>query len=147
MKIVIAEDDPVSMHVLKRTINYWGHEILAVPDGAQAWAAMKTWGVPDIALIDWEMPRISGIELCEMIRNDPEKKNIYVILLTSKRTKENIEEGFAKGVDDYVTKPVTEEELKESILGGVAFIKYEGDTISRETLRRGNMEKFLEITN
>jgi two-component system chemotaxis response regulator CheY len=141
MKIIIAEDDPVSNHFLKRILLYWGHEIQSVTDGEQAWAAIDEMGNPDLILSDWDMPNLTGVELCKKVRNDPNKREIYLILLTAKNLKADMYNGFKNGADDFISKPVTEKELRLSIEKGEKFLK--DDTIDREDLRRKNINNFV----
>jgi len=141
MKIIIAEDDPVSNHFLKMTLKYWGHDITAVPDGVEAWKAIEEGGNPDIIISDWEMPNLTGVELCKKVRKDPERGHIYIILLTAKNLKADMYNGFKMGADDYISKPVTEKELRESIDKGEKYLQ--DDTVDREDLRRKNMNNFI----
>jgi two-component system chemotaxis response regulator CheY len=141
MKIIIAEDDPVSNHFIKKILEYWGHDIQSVIDGEQAWAAIEENGNPDLILSDWDMPNLTGVDLCKKIRNDPTKKDIYIILLTAKNLKTDMYNGFKMGADDFISKPVTEKELKESLEKGEKFLKDE--TKDREDLRRKNINNFV----
>ena len=87
------------------------------------------------------MPNLTGVELCKKIRNDPAKQNIYLILLTAKNLKTDMYNGFKMGADDFISKPVTEKELKESLEKGEKFLK--NDTTDREELRRKNINNFV----
>ncbi len=142
MKIIAADDDQVSLHVLRTTLKYWGHEVLAVPDGGQAWKALESWGVPDIMVIDREMTRLSGDELLEKVRADPRTKEIYVVMITARNLESDMKEGFDRGVDDYIGKPVREDELKESITRGTDFLTGKMGGTTRDELRRGNIIDF-----
>lgn len=141
MRIIVAEDDPVSNHFLKRILEYWGHEVQSVLDGEEAWAAIVEKGNPDLILSDWDMPKLTGVDLCKKIRDDPDRMNIYLILLTAKNLKTDMYNGFKMGADDFISKPVTEVELRESIEKGKEFLK--DDTVDREELRRRNINNFM----
>jgi two-component system chemotaxis response regulator CheY len=141
MKIILAEDDPVSNHFLKMTLKYWGHEIHAFSDGEQAWEAIEEGSVPDLIVSDWEMPNLDGIELCRKVRKDPEMNDVYIILLTAKNLRSDMYHGFQVGADDYIAKPVTEQDLKESLNKGEQFLK--DKTMDRSDLRRKNMSNFI----
>jgi two-component system chemotaxis response regulator CheY len=141
MKIIVAEDDPVSNHFIRRILEYWGHDIHSVTDGEQAWELIEENGNPDLILSDWDMPNMTGVELCRKIRNDPSKKEIYLILLTAKNLKTDMYNGFKMGADDFISKPVTEKELKESLEKGEKFLK--DNKIDREDLRRKNINNFV----
>ena len=141
MKIIIAEDDPCSNHFLKRTLEYWGHSIQAVPDGNEAWAAMEKNGIPDMIISDWEMPNLTGIDLCRKVRTNPAMNDVYIILLTAKSHKNDMYNGFKMGADDYIAKPVSEKDLRDSIARGEDYLK--GRMMDREDLRQKNMSNFI----
>lgn len=145
MKIIIAEDDPVSRHFLKMTLKYWGHKIIAVTDGVEAWESIEDMGNPDILISDWEMPNLTGIELCSRIREDPDRSDIYVVLLTAKNLKKDMYNGFKMGADDYVAKPVTEQDLRQAINKGINFHK--DDVTDKDAMRRKNIEDFIARHN
>lgn len=142
MRIIAADDNAVSLHVLRTTLKYWGHEVLAVPDGRQAWKAMDSWGVPDIIILDREMPRLSGDDLLEKLRSDPRTGEVYVVMLTARNLESDMIEGFEKGADDYIGKPVREDELRGSILKSIDFLTGKMGPTTREELRRNNMADF-----
>jgi CheY-like chemotaxis protein len=87
------------------------------------------------------MPKLTGVELCRKIRNDPEKKDIYLILLTAKNLKTDMYNGFKMGADDFISKPVTEQELRGCIEKGEKFLI--DDSIDRDDLRRKNINNFV----
>ncbi len=68
MRILIAEDDMIARRVLERTLTRWGYEVISTQDGAEAWEILKSGDTPSIAILDWEMPKIDGIELIRRIR-------------------------------------------------------------------------------
>lgn len=142
MKILIAEDNPVTVHVLQKTLKYWNHEVRAVNDGSQALLVIESWGKPDIIISDWIMPRLTGVELCRKIRSDPDIQDIYIILLTAKGKIDDMIEGFNAGVDDFITKPVSEGDLNASLKKGGRCLNGEMGHIDREELRRKNIEEF-----
>ncbi len=144
MKILVAEDDPISRHMLEKTLKYWGYETICVQDGAMAMMFLYTKDHPDLALIDWEMPRLSGIKVCEKVRNDPDLKGLYIIMLTARSTKDDMMEGYGSGADDYLTKPVDSGALKES-LDRAKMVEGKDLTVDqRMTIRRENVKAFLE---
>lgn len=142
MKILVAEDDPISNHSIKKILEYWGHEVIAVKDGSQALLKIKNDWKPDILLSDWEMPLMTGPELCKELRLDPINDDIYVIMLTANDEIIDMVEGFTSGVDDYISKPVTETELKESIMKGIKFINREEGFTDRDGLIAKNIMTF-----
>ena len=111
MKILIAEDDQVCRCVLAATLNEWGHEVITAPDGLTAWKLLQDSDAPRLAILDWKMPGLDGIELCEKIRNVPPLQSIYLILLTAHGGTENVITGLKAGADDFMAKPFDREEL------------------------------------
>jgi CheY-like chemotaxis protein len=112
VQVLIAEDDPISLQVLRRTLVCWGYEVTAVADGAAAWTRLQGPNPPALAVLDWLMPGIDGVELCRRIRQLPQQQSVHVILLTGRTSKEDIVAGFEAGADDYLIKPFDPLELQ-----------------------------------
>src|SRR6185437_6464712 len=83
MKILIAEDDPVSNEMLGFLLRQWGYEVVSTRNGAEAWAAMQASGAPSLAVLDWQMPELDGVEVCRRVRLRAELKHAYLLILTS----------------------------------------------------------------
>ncbi len=109
-KILVAEDDAVSRKILERYLNKWHYEVTVTVDGESAWQAL-TSGEFYLAILDWNMPGLSGIQICERIRADDRYALIYLILLTGRTERADIKLGFEAGADDYVVKPYDPVEL------------------------------------
>ena len=118
MRILIAEDDPVSRCVLEATLVKSGHEVTVTTDGHQAWEALQR-DAPAIAILDWMMPGIDGLEVCRRARAIQSPTPTYLILLTAKSDKGDIVQGLEAGADDYVTKPFDRKELHARINVGL----------------------------
>ena len=119
MRILIAEDDPVSRRVLEVCLLKWGHEVVVTSDGFQACEALLREGAPRLAILDWMMPGMDGTEVCRRVRGSPVGGPAYLILLTAKGRKEDIVVGLGAGADDYVTKPFDHEELRARVQVGL----------------------------
>ena len=117
MKILIAEDDAPSRILLERKLASWGYEVIATEDGNQAWDAVQKES-PDIAILDWLMPELSGIDVCRRIRNAENLPYIYIILITAQDQDEDIIAGFDAGADDYILKPFDEDILRSRVSVG-----------------------------
>ena len=109
--ILIAEDDPLAQRVVKDELSSHGYDVLTSADGREAWQIMSRDDGPAIAVLDWMLPSIEGIDVCRMVRKERKADPIYIILLTAKGKREEIIEGLQAGADDYVTKPFDVEEL------------------------------------
>ena len=106
MKILIAEDDPVSVKVLQFTLQHFGHEVVVAANGQEAWTKFDENPVR-VIVSDWMMPGMSGLELCEKVRNRPRTEYTYFILLTAINTdRDNLREAMASGIDDFLSKPL-----------------------------------------
>ncbi|MBU0767802.1 MAG: diguanylate cyclase [Proteobacteria bacterium] len=125
MKVLIAEDDPISRRVLEANLLEWGYEVMVASDGGEAWEIIQQPESPNLIISDWMMPRMDGLALCREIRNMEKSEYIYFIILTTKGEKKNIIEGLEAGADDFLTKPFNREELKYRIRIGERIINLE----------------------
>ena len=123
MKILMAEDDPVSRSFLKASLVKWGYEALVASDGKTAWDLLQSEKDVSIALLDWMMPEIDGVEVCRMLHSVPTPNPVYTIILTAKTQKQDVVTGLEAGADDYLTKPFDREELRARIRVGVRIIE------------------------
>jgi sigma-B regulation protein RsbU (phosphoserine phosphatase) len=110
--ILIAEDEPVSRRLLERSLEQWGYTPVICTDGAEACRLLQTPGAPRIAVLDWVMPEMDGLEICRRIRQADLPTQPYLVLLTSRSTSQDIVTGLRAGADDYITKPVDRDELE-----------------------------------
>jgi sigma-B regulation protein RsbU (phosphoserine phosphatase) len=124
MKILIAEDDAVSRKILEKTLTNWGYEVIVTKDGREAWDAYKNESTK-VAVVDWMMPEIDGLELVRRIRKAATKDYTYVILLTAKGQKTDIVAGLEAGADDYVIKPFDHDELRSRLSVGERVLSLE----------------------
>jgi DNA-binding response OmpR family regulator len=126
MKVLIAEDDTASRIVLEKHLTNWGYEVLAAQDGSQAWEIVRQQQ-PRIALVDWIMPGMDGLELCKSIRGRQDVGYIYIIFLTSKEENEDIVTALDAGADDYLCKPFDKNVLRSRMAVGARTINYEDE--------------------
>ena len=118
MRILIAEDEPVSRRLLQKSVERWGFEPVVCTDGAEAWSALQSADAPSIALLDWMMPGLDGPDICRRIRQSGQQRQPYLVLLTGRARTEDVVAGLQSGADDYLTKPVDRDELEARL--GVA---------------------------
>ena len=121
-KILIAEDDPVSSEVLKENLNRWGFSTISSQNGFEAIEAFQQHKGPLLAIIDWMMPGLSGLDVCRTLKQQSENGMCYLILLTAKNQKDNIVEGLESGADDYLSKPFHAAELRARINVGIRML-------------------------
>lgn len=136
LKILIAEDDPVSRRLLEATLNKWGYSVIICADGHMAWQALQQPDAPSLAILDWMMPGMDGVQVCREVRKRDTEPYIYLILLTAKNQKADIIAGLAAGADDYIVKPFDANELRMRLRAGRRILDLQAELIfAREALR------------
>lgn len=136
MKILIAEDDALSRMLLEKDLRRAGYEVTSVNDGVRALEALAAEDPPRLALLDWVMPGKDGVEVCREVRRCRDKAYTYLILLSSKESKQEIVQGLESGADDYLTKPYDSEELKARLRAGERILELEDHLVeARESMR------------
>lgn len=136
MKILIADDSIVSRHLLEATLRKWGYEVMVACDGAEALGMLQRQEAPTLAILDWMMPGLTGLDVCRKIRQQSREPYTYVLLLTSKSQKEDLIEGMEAGADDYITKPFDQHELQVRLRAGKRLVDLQAELLAaREALR------------
>ncbi|MGB2604818.1 MAG: diguanylate cyclase [Candidatus Sulfotelmatobacter sp.] len=116
--VLIAEDDPIFRRVLETRFKRWDYLVTAVENGLDAWDILQKESAPQLAILDWMMPGMDGIELCRKIRSRGQGPYQYVLLLTAKDDKQDVITGLEAGADDYLTKPFDVDELRARVRTG-----------------------------
>jgi DNA-binding response OmpR family regulator len=124
-RILIAEDHLVSRQLLQKNLGNWGFEVISAADGEQAAEILDSPDAPPIAVLDWMMPKIDGVELCRRVRQHVDRPYIYLVLLTARSHKEEVAAGLEAGADDYVTKPFDADELRARLKVGQRVVELE----------------------
>jgi DNA-binding response OmpR family regulator len=125
----VAEDDPVSRNLISTRLAKWGYDAVITHDGAEAMTVLRGRDAPSLAILDWAMPEMDGLEICRRLREA--EKMVYIILLTARGSKENIIEGLRAGADDYLVKPFDAEELQARILVGLRVMALQETLVDR----------------
>ncbi|MHB8772567.1 MAG: GGDEF domain-containing response regulator [Syntrophales bacterium] len=125
MKVLIAEDDRASNALVKSLLFRWGFDVVTTFNGTETWKVLREKDAPQIAIIDWMMPGIDGLEVCRRIREDEKggDQYTYVIILTAKSEREDVVTGIDAGADDYIVKPFNKEELRARLTSGQRIIE------------------------
>lgn len=129
MKVLIAEDDAVSRRTLEIMVRRWGYELILTGDGAAAWQVLQAEQPPEVAILDWMMPRMDGLEVCRRVRE--KQVPTYLILLSARDDLEDIVKGLESGADDYVTKPVAPSELQARLKVGGRIVELQRSLAQR----------------
>lgn len=137
MKILIADDDPLSRRLLEKTLLRAAYEVVSVADGRQALKALTdSEDAPRLALLDWMMPELDGPSVCRAVRQRHNQGYAYLILLTSRESKEDVVAGLESGADDYLIKPFNTDELKVRLRCGERILELEDRLVeAREEMR------------
>src|SRR5712692_458449 len=136
MKILIADDEAMSRRLLQTTMERAGYEVTAVENGRLAADELCKSEGPKLALLDWVRPELDGPGVCREVRKRKEQSYVYMILLTSKESKEDVVTGLKSGADDYLTKPFDPEELKARLRTGMRILDLEDRLVeAREEMR------------
>jgi diguanylate cyclase (GGDEF)-like protein len=115
MHAVVADDDRAATAILAQMLRQWNMEVTVAHNGDAAWQALTSGAPPDLAIIDWMMPGLDGVELCRRIRSEASLASLYVILLTGRADRTDLIIGLDAGADDYVVKPIDPEELRARV--------------------------------
>ncbi len=131
MKVLIAEDSPFYRRMLESALAEWGYEVVAASDGTRAWEILCGADRPRLAIVDWMMPGIDGLELCRRVRARGAAEPTYLILLTARGGKEDVVTGLTAGADDYIAKPFDVDELRTRIGTGRRIVELQGSLAAR----------------
>jgi DNA-binding response OmpR family regulator len=135
MRVLIADDEATSRHLIQATLEGWGFEVLVAVDGWEALRVLQGSKGPEIAMLDWMMPEIDGLDVCRRMRATMPNAATYIILVTARGGLENVVRGLEAGADDYITKPFDPRELRARLHVGVRIVQ----------LQKALMERFQEL--
>ncbi len=131
MKILIAEDDPVSATLLQTLLTQWDYEVVITENGDDALSVLSEDDGPSLAILDWLMPGVSGPGVCRKIRSASPSRPLYLILLTQLGKRDNVVEGLDAGADDYLAKPFDAAELRARVRAGGRVVNLERELHDR----------------
>jgi sigma-B regulation protein RsbU (phosphoserine phosphatase) len=142
MRVLIADDDPISCHLLQRTLEQWGYDVTVARDGLEAWRYFEERDYP-LVISDWVMPGLDGLEVIRRIRSSPRPGYVFVILLTAHTNKGEVVEGLAAGADDFVTKPFNRDELRVRLRTGERVLRLEQALVDQNRRLREQNEQMV----
>jgi sigma-B regulation protein RsbU (phosphoserine phosphatase) len=111
----VADDDPLERRLLESMLAKWGYEVLTSADGSQACDLLIGADSPPLAILDWMMPEMTGVEVCRRVRGNDSPTQPYLLLLTSKDKTEDVVAALEAGADDHITKPCAPQELRARV--------------------------------
>ena len=135
-QVLVAEDNPVFQSMLRNFLEKWGYQAVSVRDGEEAWKILQSDGSPRLAILDWMMPGLDGVEVCRRVRASGREPYVYIVLLTARTESRDLVEGMDAGADDYLTKPFHNQELRVRLRAGRRILDLQEALLqAREALR------------
>jgi diguanylate cyclase (GGDEF)-like protein len=149
LKALIAEDNPGFRLAVERLLKKWGYDVVTAANGVEAWEILRKDDPPRLAILDWMMPALDGVEVCRRVREQNREPYIYILLLTAKDTAEELIEGMEAGADEYLRKPVNTQELRVRLRAGRRIIDLQEELVrARELLRKqATRDSLTELLN
>jgi DNA-binding response OmpR family regulator len=138
LKILIAEDNAVSRRFLETCLTKWGYEVISAKDGSEAWEVLQKEDPPRLAILDWMMPKMDGVQVCRKVRKGPQEAYVYILLLIAKGEKSDLVKAIEAGAGDYLTKPFEPDELKVRLRAGRRIIELQEEVISNKGSPQGS---------
>ena len=117
-QVLIAEDDPVFRRFLEASLTKWGFEVQTAPDGEEAQQCLLADDRPQLAIVDWNMPKINGIGVCQAVRQRYSMSDVFILMLTARKAAGDLAAALDAGANDYMTKPFDGTELKARLAMG-----------------------------
>lgn len=125
MNVLVADDDPVFQKLLSGLLSSWGYDVTVARDGEEAWRHLQSNDGLRLAILDWIMPGIDGLELCRRIRDARRSNYVYILLMTAKQDSSGLLTVMEAGADDYLVKPFDKQELKLRLRAGCRILESE----------------------
>ncbi len=149
MNVLIADDSMTQRVMLQTIVSQWGFDTVLAEDGQQAWEILSALNAPRLVLMDWEMPKLDGLEVCQRIREEDVRDPVYILLLTSRHESEDIVAGLEAGANDYITKPFNNAELQARLEVGRRMLNMQRELIGAyHTLEfRASHDELTELPN
>ncbi len=137
MRILVAEDECVTRRILQALLHNWGDEAVTVSDGLAAWQLLDRADAPSLAILDWMMPGLDGLEICQRLRQLQNRPYTYVLLLTSRSHSDDLIRALEAGADDYLIKPINQSELRARLQTGRRILGLQDQLLAaQEELKR-----------
>jgi two-component system cell cycle response regulator len=137
MRVLAAEDNPVFQAMLKTMLTRWGYQAVMARNGTEAYRVLEGNDAPRLAVLDWMMPGMDGVEICRHVRSSNREPYVYILLLTARTEAQDLIEGMDAGADDYLTKPFNAQELRVRLRAGHRILNLQEELVrTREALRQ-----------
>ena len=132
MKVLVADDCSTTLEILRLSLRKWGFDPMLVSDGEQALRILRSPAGPRLALLDWDMPKVDGVTVCQELRDRHESalNYVYTIVLTARDGEENLLRALEAGADDYLIKPVGTRELQLRVRAGKRILEFQDRVVA-----------------
>ncbi len=144
-RILLADDEEHSRRIVSHYLSQWGYTVVEARDGLEAAAALGGADAPAMALVDWMMPGMDGIQLCQYVRQLTDRPYTYLIVLTAKTDKGEVAAGLEAGADDYVTKPCDLAELRARLKVGERMLNLERTLANQVITLRQTLDQVRQL--
>lgn len=131
MRVLVADDDPVCRALVGELVTPWGFEVTTATDGVEAMGVLRRPDPPPLVILDWNMPRMDGFEVCCAVRRSMGGDRTYILLVTGSRNRDDLMKVVVAGADDYLTKPFEPADLKIRLRTAVRIIHMQEELASR----------------
>jgi CheY-like chemotaxis protein len=145
VRILIAEDDRVTRRMLEVILKEWGYQPVAVADGLAAWEVLRAEDRPPLALLDWCMPVMDGLEVCRQVRALDTRQPPYLVLLTARDRRQDVVAGLEGGADDYITKPFDLAELHARLRTGLRIVRLQAGLAAELRQREESLARVKQL--
>ena len=125
MRVLLAEDEPVTRRLMEAQMTRFGFEVISVADGLVAWNLLQSPDAPSLVVLDWNMPGLDGPDVCRRIRESTRTGYTYMLLVTARNEKSDVVKGLSAGADDFISKPVDPDELRARLRTGERIVRLE----------------------
>ncbi len=155
MKVLVADDDAVTLYLVSETVKRFGYDVVTARDGLEAQRKFAEGRFP-LVVTDWDMPGPDGIELCRQIRNAALPSYTYIVFLTSRQEKHDLIEALSAGADDFISKPFHPQELQVRLRAAERILSLESDlrevnrdlaVLNRRLMETSRIDPLMEIGN
>ncbi len=143
MRVLVADDDRTSRRMVERCLERWGYDVVSAVDGDSAWRLLNQGEAFHLAVLDWIMPGLSGVDLCRKIRAEERFRGLYLLLLTGRADKRDLAVGLDSGADDYLVKPFDPLELSSRLRAGCRVVE-SGLLLKEKNRELGRYAKEME---
>jgi CheY-like chemotaxis protein len=131
LRVLVVDDEPVIRRLIQTSLKGWGYEVVAASTGEEALAILESDAAPSLAILDWTMPGMDGLELCRRVRGLPKPIKPYLIFVTARARTQDIVTGLTAGADDYIVKPFQREELHARVRVGERLLELQATLADR----------------